>query len=186
MAGKSPTGLMNIGMWEGSKEDNSQDKKLAKKRGMSMKEWEASDADTKHDTQQSMKGLNHGGMVSGYRATVPYLKPIIEPPETPVPRGGGRQVRGPPPEPESPTGHARGWRATPPVAPRRPRRSPRRSSGGRRSRRRMCPLPHGPPCPQGPRRLSAQGFAVTTSAARVRGWIFSRRWLPPAWPAGWG
>jgi hypothetical protein len=55
---------MNIGMWEGSKEDVSQDKKLAKKRGMSMKEWEASDADTKHDTQKSMKGLRGGGMAT--------------------------------------------------------------------------------------------------------------------------
>jgi len=64
MAGKSPTGLMNIGMWEGSKEDVSQDKKLAKKRGMSMKEWEASEADTKHDTQKSMKGLRGGGMAT--------------------------------------------------------------------------------------------------------------------------
>jgi hypothetical protein len=64
MAGKSPTGLMNIGMWEGSKEDVSQDKKLAKKRGMSMTEWEASEADTKHDTQKSMKGLRGGGMAT--------------------------------------------------------------------------------------------------------------------------
>jgi hypothetical protein len=55
---------MNIGMWEGSKEDVSQDKKLAKKRGMSMKEWEASEADTKHDTQKSMKGLRGGGMAT--------------------------------------------------------------------------------------------------------------------------
>jgi hypothetical protein len=64
MASKSPTGLMNIGMWEGSKEDVSQDKKLAKKRGMSMKEWEASEADTKHDTQKSMKGLRGGGLAT--------------------------------------------------------------------------------------------------------------------------
>ena len=64
MASKSPTGLMNIGMWEGSKEDVSQDKKLAKKRGMTMKEWEASDADTKHDTQKSMKGLRGGGLAT--------------------------------------------------------------------------------------------------------------------------
>jgi hypothetical protein len=55
---------MNIGMWEGSKEDVSQDKKLAKKRGMSMKEWEASEADTKHDTQKSMKGLRGGGLAT--------------------------------------------------------------------------------------------------------------------------
>jgi len=64
MASKSPTGLMNIGMWEGSKKDVSQDKKLAKKRGMSMKDWEASEADTKHDTQKSMKGLKGGGIAA--------------------------------------------------------------------------------------------------------------------------
>jgi len=64
MVSKSPTGLMNIGMWEGSKEDVSQDKKLAKKRGMTMKEWEASTDDTKHDTQKSMKGLRGGGMAT--------------------------------------------------------------------------------------------------------------------------
>ena len=62
MASRSPTGLMNIGMWEGSKKDVSQDKKLAKKRGMSMKQWESSAADTKHDTQKSAKGLKGGGM----------------------------------------------------------------------------------------------------------------------------
>ena len=64
MASKSPTGLMNIGMWEGSKKDVSQDKKLAKKRGMSMKDWETSEADTKHDTQKSMKGLKGGGIAA--------------------------------------------------------------------------------------------------------------------------
>ena len=64
MASKSPTGLMNIGMWEGSKKDVSQDKKLAKKRGMSMKDWESSEADTKHDTQKSMKGLKGGGIAT--------------------------------------------------------------------------------------------------------------------------
>jgi hypothetical protein len=62
MASKSPTGLMNIGMWEGSKKDVAQDKKLAKKRGMSMSEWEASGDDEKHDSQKSMKGLRGGGM----------------------------------------------------------------------------------------------------------------------------
>ena len=64
MASKSPTGLMNIGMWEGSKEDVSQDKKLAKKRGMTMKEWEASAADEKHDAQKSMRGLRGGGLAT--------------------------------------------------------------------------------------------------------------------------
>lgn len=64
MATGSPTGLMNLGMWEGSKEDVAQDKKLAKKRGMTMKEWEASDADKKHDMQRSSKGLRGGGLAT--------------------------------------------------------------------------------------------------------------------------
>ena len=80
MVSKSPTGLMNIGMWEGSKKDVAQDKKLASKRGMSMKEWEASEADTKHDTQKSMKGLRGGGMaVKGNGVSL---------------RGGGMATRG--------------------------------------------------------------------------------------------
>lgn len=48
--------------FEGSKTDVSQDKKLAKKHGMSMKTWEASSMDKKHDEQRSMKGLARGGM----------------------------------------------------------------------------------------------------------------------------
>jgi hypothetical protein len=47
--------------FEGSAKDEMQDKKLAAKRGMSMKEWEASKADDKHDSQKSMKGLKAGG-----------------------------------------------------------------------------------------------------------------------------
>lgn len=47
--------------FEGSAKDEMQDKKLAAKRKMTMKEWEASKADTKHDKQQSMKGLKAGG-----------------------------------------------------------------------------------------------------------------------------
>lgn len=49
------------GMFEGSAKDMAQDKKLAKKHGMSMKDWEKSDMDAKHDRQQSMKGLKRGG-----------------------------------------------------------------------------------------------------------------------------
>ena len=49
--------------WEHSKEDYREDKKLAKKHHMSMSEWEKSDLDKKHDSQQSMKGLKHGGSV---------------------------------------------------------------------------------------------------------------------------
>jgi len=47
--------------WEGSAKDESQDKKLAKKYGMSMAAWEKSQMDKKHDTQHSSKGLNKGG-----------------------------------------------------------------------------------------------------------------------------
>jgi hypothetical protein len=50
-----------VGKFEGSAKDEAQDKKLAKKHHMSMKEWEASSLDKKHDEQQSMKGLKHGG-----------------------------------------------------------------------------------------------------------------------------
>lgn len=48
-------------VWEGSAKDEAQDAKLAKKRGMSMKDWEASKADEKHDKQKSMRGLKAGG-----------------------------------------------------------------------------------------------------------------------------
>jgi hypothetical protein len=47
--------------FEGSAKDEKQDKKLAKKYGMSMESWEKSKMDDKHDTQQSMKGLKKGG-----------------------------------------------------------------------------------------------------------------------------
>lgn len=47
--------------WEGSAMDMAQDKKLAKKHGMSMKQYEKSAIDKKHDQQKSMKGLKRGG-----------------------------------------------------------------------------------------------------------------------------
>lgn len=47
--------------WEHSKADLKQDKKLAKKHGMSMEAWEKSKLDEKHDAQQSPKGLKSGG-----------------------------------------------------------------------------------------------------------------------------
>jgi hypothetical protein len=48
-------------VWEGSAKDEAQDKKLAKKHGMSMKKWESSSLDKKHDSQKSMQGLKKGG-----------------------------------------------------------------------------------------------------------------------------
>ena len=47
--------------FEGSAKDMMEDKKMAAKRKMTMAEWEASKADDKHDSQQSMKGLKAGG-----------------------------------------------------------------------------------------------------------------------------
>lgn len=49
--------------FEGSARDEREDKILAKKHHMSFGKWEASDLDKKHDRQQSMKGLKHGGEV---------------------------------------------------------------------------------------------------------------------------
>lgn len=54
--------VMKSKKWEGSAEDEAQDKKLAKKHGMSMSKWEKSKMDVKHDKQKSMKGLKSGGM----------------------------------------------------------------------------------------------------------------------------
>ena len=53
---------MSAKEWEGSAEDKAQDKKLAKKHGMSFSAWEKSKMDVKHDKQQSMKGLKKGGV----------------------------------------------------------------------------------------------------------------------------
>lgn len=60
-------------IWEGSAKDEAQDKKLAKKHGMSMKKWEASALDKKHDKQHSTKGLKSGGMAMDgeYQGTRP-------------------------------------------------------------------------------------------------------------------
>ena len=51
--------------WEHSKKDLSEDKKLAKKHGMSLEKWEKSKLDEKHDKQQSTKGLKRGGRADG-------------------------------------------------------------------------------------------------------------------------
>ena len=52
--------------FESSAKDEAQDKKLAKKHGMSMKAWESSKMDAKHDKQESMKGLKKGGRTAKF------------------------------------------------------------------------------------------------------------------------
>jgi len=61
LAPRKSGGKVSHAAWEHSKKDLEQDKKLAKKRGMSLEKWEKSEADKKHDKQQSMKGLCWGG-----------------------------------------------------------------------------------------------------------------------------
>ena len=98
--------------WEHSKKDLAEDKKLAKKHGMSMEKWEKSKLDEKHDKQQSTKGLKKGGRAG--RATGgminetkklaalkadPHnqtkIKPAMPAPKEPVAEkcGGGRMAR---------------------------------------------------------------------------------------------
>lgn len=60
---KAAGGKMSHMEWEHSKKDLNQDRKLAKKHGMSMEKWEKSALDKKHDAQQSTEGLKKGGGV---------------------------------------------------------------------------------------------------------------------------
>jgi hypothetical protein len=58
--------------WEGSKEDKGEDKKLAKKNKMSLKDWEKSDADKKHDmkkeeTEKKESEKDEGGKHKEYK-----------------------------------------------------------------------------------------------------------------------
>jgi hypothetical protein len=81
--------------WEHSKKDLAEDKKLAKKHGMSLEKWEKSAADKKHDKQQSTKGLMCGGRTkraSGGRAKGKSNINIVIAPQPaaqgPMPMGG--------------------------------------------------------------------------------------------------
>ena len=72
-------GKVSHAEWEHSKKDLAEDKKLAKKHGMSLEQWEKSAADKKHDKQQSMKGLDKpkkagGGMLEASKRAMMVAK----------------------------------------------------------------------------------------------------------------
>lgn len=99
--------------WEHSKEDLREDKKLAKKHGMSMEKWEKSSLDKKHDEQQSMEGLKKGGRArradggalgTGKSATKGGVTININDGRSPLPSMGGAPAMPPqmPPRPPMP------------------------------------------------------------------------------------
>lgn len=98
MAGGAPPmkkgGKVSEMAWEHSKTDLAQDKKLAKKHGMSMESWEKSSMDKKHDTQQSMKGLKKGGMSKMARGGGIESRGKTKGTMVKMARGGGVEMRG--------------------------------------------------------------------------------------------
>jgi hypothetical protein len=70
--GKEVNNCVKSEEWEGSKEDKGEDKKLAKKNKMSLKDWEKSDADKKHDmkkeeTEKKESEKDEGGKHKEYK-----------------------------------------------------------------------------------------------------------------------
>ena len=80
--------------WEHSKADLNQDKKLAKKHGMSMEAWEKSSMDKKHDSQQSMKGLKKGGKACMARGGGIESRGKTKGAMVKMAKGGGVEMRG--------------------------------------------------------------------------------------------
>lgn len=66
--------------WEHSKKDLAEDKKLAKKHGMSLEKWEKSEADKKHDKQQSTEGLCYGGRAKKAHGGGKWIQKAIKKP----------------------------------------------------------------------------------------------------------
>ncbi len=80
-------------VWEGSAKDEREDKKLAKEHGMSMKAWEKSDADKKHDRAERASGGRTGkGKTVVNVVVAPHgggqPSPVPVPVPHPVPVGG--------------------------------------------------------------------------------------------------
>lgn len=80
--------------WEGSAEDEAQDKKLAKKHGMTFAKWEKSKMDVKHDKQQSMRGLKKGGGVESKGKTKGKVVKMCGGGMKSYSKGGGIESRG--------------------------------------------------------------------------------------------